>query len=366
MQDLDRFLVSSDFAFAVFGEDGGVLGLSPAARQMFSKLHPNTLSGADAEVTLTRMMRTAGWFEPLVESSPNPILLIRDHKLVYANQAALALFDYANLMEIPGREFARLVSPEQKDDYHAILDQVARSTMPHESLKMTLLTRAGNQIESAVFLTHCAIDGAHAVVLTMFMASIWQHLVQARDSYKEKLEKLYLQMESQSSEDSLTGLITRRKFLSLVRHELNRAKRYDIQLSLVLVDIDDLARTNQRWGTTDGDRVLQDIARLIRDSIRDSDVACRFGSDEFLILLPHTSAARCRTVMMRFRRELFKRNANGQIVLPTAISIGWASFNPRQPKGIKELFGDAQKRLTADRQVRSGDGKVDEASYDAG
>ena len=91
--------------------------------------------------------------------------------------------------------------------------------------------------------------------------------------------------------DPLTGLATRRTFLELMEKEWDRAVRHHIPLSCVMIDIDFFKRINDTYGHRAGDRALREVARLLAQSCRSSDVLSRYGGEEFCILLPETTEA---------------------------------------------------------------------------
>ncbi|TDY03995.1 diguanylate cyclase [Thiohalophilus thiocyanatoxydans] len=100
--------------------------------------------------------------------------------------------------------------------------------------------------------------------------------------------KLEQELQRQASHDSLTGLYNRRNFEALLLHELERATRYRRQLALILLDIDHFKTVNDRFGHNAGDEVLRQLAVIMREQTRDSDVLARWGGEEFIILLPET------------------------------------------------------------------------------
>jgi diguanylate cyclase (GGDEF)-like protein len=96
-------------------------------------------------------------------------------------------------------------------------------------------------------------------------------------------------LRRQSVLDPLTGLFNRRYFDETLKRELARSRRMAAPLSLIVLDIDHFKHVNDGFGHEAGDAVLRAIAQLVRQSIRDCDVACRFGGEELVILMPDCS-----------------------------------------------------------------------------
>lgn len=122
----------------------------------------------------------------------------------------------------------------------------------------------------------------------------WARLQQARAD-KEQLEKL-------ANFDSLTGLLNRQAIMGRLREAINRARRYREDLSLIMLDIDRFKSVNDRYGHLVGDDVLEKVATLIRGNIRNTDIAGRYGGEEFVIILPQTNLEAARVVAERIRR----------------------------------------------------------------
>lgn len=117
---------------------------------------------------------------------------------------------------------------------------------------------------------------------------------------RELKNKLRFALEY-SAHDALTGLYNRRYFERRLREELAHAKRHPRPFSLILVDIDHFKLVNDTYGHEDGDRVLRHVAEVLGGALREDDVACRFGGEEFVILLRATSGPAARVVANRLR-----------------------------------------------------------------
>jgi two-component system cell cycle response regulator len=111
------------------------------------------------------------------------------------------------------------------------------------------------------------------------------------DDLKQKtrhLEAMLSRVESLANIDPLTGLFNRRRFESVMASELKRAFRYELPLSCLILDIDHFKKENDTYGHQSGDEVLRETARTIQNTIREVDLAARWGGDEFIILNPNT------------------------------------------------------------------------------
>ena len=102
----------------------------------------------------------------------------------------------------------------------------------------------------------------------------------------DEIEKLRLQMEEMAIHDSLTGLFNRRTLGNFLEREIAQAQRSSKPLVVVLMDIDHFKNINDEFGHQAGDRVLIELGQLILENTRQSDFACRFGGEEFVIVIP--------------------------------------------------------------------------------
>jgi len=142
-----------------------------------------------------------------------------------------------------------------------------------------------------------------------------------------KLEQEKRTFEEMAYTDPLTGLSNRRFFLREANRMLEFAKRYKEPLALMMLDIDNFKRINDEYGHDVGDLVLKELARVIKENIRSSDIPARFGGEEFVVLLPRTDERGAVMVADRIRNSF--RNShiqvNGKDVW-TTVSIGVALY----------------------------------------
>jgi diguanylate cyclase (GGDEF)-like protein len=136
---------------------------------------------------------------------------------------------------------------------------------------------------------------------------------------------LYQHMRRIAITDSLTGIYNRHFFNEMLPREIERAKRYQQSLSVMILDVDDFKKYNDTYGHLQADQVLKNLARLFATQLRTYDVLARFGGDEFVIILPETNRRYAQRVAERVRKavatQVFARTTLN-------VSIGIASYRP--------------------------------------
>jgi diguanylate cyclase (GGDEF)-like protein len=151
-----------------------------------------------------------------------------------------------------------------------------------------------------------------------------------------------------ASTDHLTGLTNRRVLADILERSFQEARRYNFDLTCMMLDLDGFKRLNDTRGHQLGDRILVAAADVIRANLRSSDAAARFGGDEFVLLLPHTSVDMARKVGNRIRNDLLTATRPmlaGNILV--SFSIGIASLRSHSPADSDALLSMADKALYA-------------------
>ncbi|HYY55024.1 MAG TPA: GAF domain-containing protein [Candidatus Dormibacteraeota bacterium] len=145
--------------------------------------------------------------------------------------------------------------------------------------------------------------------------------------------------------DELTGFYNSRYFTGRVQQEVQRAARYGHPLSLVMIDSDSLKNVNDRFGHDEGNRYLVELAQIIREKVRATDIVARFGGDEFLVLMPETELAAAVSTADRIRVAAARAFGPGaQEPIEVHVSGGIASY-PATARDHEELFRQADHAL---------------------
>jgi len=146
--------------------------------------------------------------------------------------------------------------------------------------------------------------------------------------------------------DLMTGLASDRRFRSALQTELRRARRYKQRAAVIVVDADDFSSVNERFGSLIGDRLLRELAILVKNNVRDIDIAARLGEDEMALLLPETDRNAALSVAERFRREtedFFATRESGGKKVGLTVSAGVATYpdDAATPESVLERAAQA-------------------------
>ena len=151
--------------------------------------------------------------------------------------------------------------------------------------------------------------------------------VRAEATEKKLLEqaKTIEQLKGRLRLDPLTGLLNRHALFTDLEKELSRSKRYDVPVSLIMIDIDDFKDINDTYGHITGDRLLKKLAEIFISSVRDSDSVYRYGGEEFVILCPHTDCESAMQLGERLRENVRRYRFvpdKGAGAISISISVG--------------------------------------------
>lgn len=146
-----------------------------------------------------------------------------------------------------------------------------------------------------------------------------------------------------SSIDKVSGVYTRKFFEQAITSELSRAAREKYPLSVIMIDIDDFKNVNDRYGHQTGDEVLRSIGKTLTENIRPRDICCRYGGEEFVVLLPDTPADEAELVAERLRMAIESAKLMGAC-MPLTVSLGVSSY-PIHGEWPDELVTRADQAL---------------------
>lgn len=152
------------------------------------------------------------------------------------------------------------------------------------------------------------------------------HFIALQFALEIKKTRLYEKVKALSIIDSLTQLYLRRHFMKLFNNELDRGHRRHLHVSFLMIDIDFFKKCNDEHGHLAGDLVLKEVAAILQEKSREGDLLCRYGGDEFALVLPTASLPEAAQVAERLRNTINKHPF--QIGKTITVSIGVTVYNP--------------------------------------
>jgi two-component system cell cycle response regulator len=185
------------------------------------------------------------------------------------------------------------------------------------------------------------LEFAQAVVTAAIAVIQRAQMVESTMADNARLEQL-------AQTDPLTQLLNRRALTERITAEMERALRYDSTMALLMIDLDHFKKVNDTYGHLVGDDVLRDVAQLLGETIRTSDIVARYGGEEFLVLLPETDEVGAESFAERIRAAVeshaFARDAMAEPLRLTA-SVGVAVFPAARIESVEDLFARADAAL---------------------
>jgi diguanylate cyclase (GGDEF)-like protein len=221
---------------------------------------------------------------------------------------------------------------------------------------LLLWSQLGWRLFSAgVFAVSCTALVVLAAAYTLLVAvRSGRSRVELERTYSEHLERLSENLRHIAYHDSLTGLHNHRYFHEQLPHEFERAQRYDHRLSVIMLDMDHFKEVNDRYGHLMGDQLLTFLGRLISENIRASDIAARYGGDEFAVILPETDLNSAQATADKLRQVISgRRDWGGGLLVGVAldVSAGVAEY-PTTAASSEDLLLQADRALYASRSRR--------------
>jgi diguanylate cyclase (GGDEF)-like protein/PAS domain S-box-containing protein len=265
-----------------------------------------------------RLAQMTAYLHDLVALCPDPIIGVNRAGIISLfNVAAQRLLGY-DAEEVIGKlSIIRVYATvEQARDIKRQL--YASPDRQIEGFEAQLLAKSGRVIDIRLSAKLLLRDGQEVGSLGFF------HDLTERKRLESELKR-------QSITDSLTGLHNQRHFLTLVKRELERAKRYGRPLSLACIDLDNFKQVNDALGHLEGDDALRFTARLILEQLRETDLAFRYGGDEFMVLLPEADRTEADIICSRLKASFdrcWSEEWSLKLGCPTVrLSIGVAEFD---------------------------------------
>jgi len=238
---------------------------------------------------LDRLANTQASYKQLHDDAFDAILLLDGQGIVLTcNPSAATMFAYGHA-ELIGMSLFQLLSETEASDamtgIHALIRSADKTIecqliedqkIEGKRIELTIQNRSGSDMWIEIVMNAMTHGGERCFSATM------------RDISEQKKREETLKYVA--NHDLLSGMYNRRYFLERLEQEVQRARRFKHQLSIMMLDVDFFKAVNDSYGHAAGDVVLKDISQQLRNAIRSIDIAARWGGEEFIILLPETDA----------------------------------------------------------------------------
>ena len=253
-------------------------------------------------------------------------------RVIFWNNGAEIMFGYGE-EEVLEKPFTVLIAEQRDEDnqqgrrYFELTDKPRRE----QRVELKGLKKDGSEFPIELSLTSWETDAG------MYHTAIIRDITE-RKEYEEKLSHM-------AHHDALTGAYNRRYLDELLEQEAKRAERYNHPIGILMIDVNRFKEVNDRFGHQVGDKVLQAIAALLEETVRETDIVVRYGGDEFLLICPETDGE-TETIKERILEALVNQEGMGQLIdFPITLSIGSAHWSPGGGGSIDRVLAEADKRM---------------------
>lgn len=262
---------------------------------------------------------TAADFAARYVPDMNPVLELRDALLLQARESAMREHDRAVRVLLWALLGAAVLLAALGSALFVLQRRVLR---PLVRATGALHALAGE--ERSAQAPPQSVARQDEVTAVLGAVRLLQQQTHRRHELERERDQLIEQLREQSATDYLTGLRNRRSFIAAAHDRLLQAQRYGFDVAMVLLDIDWFKQLNDSHGHAAGDRALQAVAQVLRTELRETDLAARFGGEEFVVMLTHCNPQAALQFALRLREaisEIEVMGAEGHYIRVTA-SLG--------------------------------------------
>ncbi len=276
-------------------------------------------------------------FKMVFKNSPVALFLVDgsaalNHlKILEVNKAAIDLFEAANGQELISN-FIPSISKSSVKVLAQALAALKQGTNFFESdIQINTLKR--NRCDC---LMRIAVPKDHQMSLERFIISLLD--ITARKRMERHLRKM-------AQLDGLTKLFNHYAIVERLEEELNRSKRYGVNVSCLMIDVDRFKLINDKFGHPKGDQILKRVALLIKKNLRNTDIVGRYGGDEFFVILPETKPKNARLPALRIQQAFKLKMRQYHLSLANTLSIGISGYPAQKIRHAKDLIERADQAM---------------------
>jgi diguanylate cyclase (GGDEF)-like protein len=343
LEALERLEFRFDEILAL-NDDGGIYGILTYS-DIIASIDPETLMGNFRLSHIIKVTRRIPWLPPetptreilrIMESSDRPsVILVEESRPVgiVTSKDMLRLLMEGNDLERPISAY--MTRPVLTISYQSTIAETLDFLKKHHFKRAVAVDEEGRL--KGVFTQK---------EIVAFTYHRWMQILKEQQEKLDRINKLLLrqnlEIEKNSALDPLTGLYNRLKCSELFISEYTVMLQRHNTMSLILMDLDHFKRINDTYGHNTGDRVLEAVAETLRRNLRSVDIACRWGGEEFIILLPASSLEHAEMIADLLRREIARLEFPDH---PIALSASFGVTEVRPGQSLSEVIEQADEAL---------------------
>lgn len=275
-------------------------------------------------------------YRSLVDSTEDSIYVVnRDSEYIFMNKKHMARLGM-NEEEYVGHPYGEYHSPEEKRIFS-------------ERVEQTFKTGVSSQYEY-----RSPRDGKYFLqtfspVMGKGNSTAAITIVSKEITARKQMEE---QLRSMSLTDELTGLYNRRGFMTLAGQYLRIANRQKKVVFMLYADLDNLKLINDKFGHSEGDYAIVEIANLLKEGYRESDIVARIGGDEFAVLPAGYEGDSVDAIASRLKEKLDLHNVNSSRIFKLSLSAGIVFYDPDSPCSLEELIQKADTLMYEQKRTK--------------
>lgn len=275
-------------------------------------------------------------YRSLVESSEDSIYLIdRDYCYLFINKKHLARLGISK-ENYQGHGYGEYHSPQVTQKF---IETAAKVFETGEAVQHEHRSERDNEFFLLTLSPVKDTDGSTTAVT----------VVSKKISELKRLEE---NLRTLSFTDDLTGLYNRRAFLALADQHFKVAKRLKHKVFMLYADLDDLKMINDSFGHRQGDLALIDVAAILRETYRESDIIARIGGDEFVVMPVGNKEGDVGLISARLEKNLERYNARAPHGYTLSMSVGISFFDPEHPCTVDALLAEGDRMMYEEKKTR--------------
>lgn len=278
-------------------------------------------------------------FASLFQSNPEATIYgDKNDNIVNINTRFSELFGYT-IEELKGKNIdSGLIQPHDKIKESKELTQKVLNKN-YISIETIRKKKDGTLFPVHLTASPLYINGKYQGVIAVYQD------ISERKEMEEKIEQLV-------RIDSLTGCYNRRYGLELLDRQIKLSQRNKSSLLLAFLDIDNFKNINDTFGHNEGDKVLKEVVELFRSSLREVDIICRMGGDEFLLAFPDSSLQEVALIRERLQEKLTQLNEDIAREYAISLSMGFSEYVSGKPKTMDELIAIADQEMYQEKNTK--------------